>query len=603
MEKKISSHLETVLSGLPNATGVYLFKNTQGKIIYIGKASSLKKRVASYFRKTGIDIKTLTLSKQIADIDYIVTDTEVEALILESNLVQKHKPRFNVKLKDDKRYPYIALTLNEAFPRVIFTRNISDKKKLYFGPYTDARAARKIIQTINSIFKLKTCTRELPLKTSERPCLNYQMMRCQGACRGEMSKEDYRLIIESAAAFLDGNIEPVLDSLRKQMDVYSQTMNFEKAASIRDIIFDIQKFSESQKVYEQVGGDRDYLAVSMEEREAILLLFEFRSGALLGKKILIFENVTFATVEDIHKRFILEHYRETGIPQRIIADTVLRDKKALEEYLASIAARRIKLLLPKGGNNRGIINMMYKNLEVIKSERIAAKKNEEKKGGLLELMSLLHLEQYPGIIECFDISNTQGSDAVASMVRFSGGKPDKKNYRRYKIRGYDSPNDTGMIHEAVGRRIQYLTNEEKDLPDLIVIDGGKGQFSRAREIADTFNLDIPIISLAKQFEEIYFSLEEPPLRLPVKSPARKILTAIRDEAHRFAIGYHKTLRDKKIKKSALDDIPDIGGQKKRILLRHLKSVDMIKNASVSKLETVPGIGKKTAQKIFNFFHP
>jgi excinuclease ABC subunit C len=613
----LSSHLKNKISNLPDTPGAYMMKDRAGEIIYVGKALSLKKRVSSYFTKTEHDPKTSILTKNIRDIEYIITDSEIEALILESTLIKEHQPKFNVRLKDDKRYPYIAITLGEDYPRVIFTRKLSNHSNRYFGPYTDAGAARKIVHTINRIFKLKTCKRELPLKKNERPCINFQMKRCQGICQGRMSRDEYGRLIETAVDFLNGNIEPVQENLKQQMDEYSHKMEYEKAARIRDIISDIQKFSESQKVYAPVGQDQDYVALSIEKSEAIIVIFEFRSGALLGRKISIFENAAYSNPAEIIKTLIVDYYirrsessrggderlrRISNLPQRIITQYVIEDKRIVQQYLSSMASKKITIATPKSSNDRGIINMILKNIETLKAERESYKQHLDKEAGLNELMSIPGIDKFPEIIECFDISNLQGKNAVASMVRFRSGMPDTGNYRRYRIRGYDSPNDPGMIHEVLGRRIQHLINEGLELPDLIVIDGGRSQLSRAYEIARDFNLDTKIISLAKRFEEVYHDPSQKPVMLPASSRALKILQNVRDEAHRFAIAYHQKIRDAGLKKSILDGIPNIGKKKKTLLLQHLRSVENIKKSSIEELKAIPGIGEETAREIYHFFH-
>ena len=612
-----STRLKNKVANLPNKPGAYMMKDRSGEIIYVGKALSLKKRVSSYFSRTDRDPKTSILTKNIRDIDYIVTDSEIEALILESTLIKEHKPKFNVQLKDDKRYPYIAVTLGEDYPRVVFTRKLSNPHNRYFGPYTDAGAARKIVHTINRIFKLKTCRRELPLKKSERPCINFQMKRCHGICQNMMSRNEYNRLIENAADFLNGNIDPVQKNLKEQMGEYSRRMEYEKAARIRDIINDIRRFSESQKVYAPIGQDQDYLALSIERSEAILVIFEFRNGALLGRKISIFENARYSKPEEIVQALIVDYYMRkselsrdkderrksiSNMPRRIITQYGIEDKRLIQQHLTVMASRKITITTPRTANDRGIINMILKNIEILKAERESYKQHLDKEAGLSELMSIPGIDTFPEIIECFDISNIQGKSAVASMVRFKNGKPDKSNYRRYRIRGYDSANDPGMIHEVLGRRVQHLINEGLALPDLIVIDGGRSQLSRAYEIARDFNLDTKIVSLAKRFEEIYHDPAQGPVTLPASSRALKILQNVRDEAHRFAIAYHRKVRDADLKKSILDNIPDIGETKKNLLLQHMKSVERIKQSSVDELEAIPGIGKATARKIYHFFH-
>ncbi|MCP4135562.1 MAG: excinuclease ABC subunit UvrC [bacterium] len=597
----IPEKIEQILKRLPTQPGVYLMKDESGEVIYIGKAASLKKRVSSYFQKKGHDIKTATLVKSICDIEYIVTDSEIEALLLEINLVKKQKPKFNIRLKDDKRYPYIAVTLDEEFPRIRYTRNLSNKNNRYFGPYTDAKAAKRTISMINSLFKLKTCSRDIPLKKGERPCLNFQMKRCHGPCVGTINKDEYRSLVDNAISFLEGHIDPVLEDLSARMNTYSVNMDYEKAASIRDIIFDIRKVSESQKVSAPIGEDRDYIGVLIQGAEAILILFEFRQGVLLGRKISVFENAEYSEPKEIIKSFILDYYERSEIPVSIITEFRIDDRDILEQFLTEKSSRKVSISLPVSTESKGVINMIRKNIDLIAADRKAAENYKERGEGLIALQNALGLPVLPETIECFDISNIQGSFAVASMVCFRNGLPDNKSYRRYKIRGYDSPNDPGMMHEVVARRVQHLVNEGGDLPDIMVMDGGITQLSRAMEAAANFDAHIKIVSIAKRFEEIYFDVKKDPVRLPLDSPALNIIRHIRDEAHRFAITYHRTIRDKALTGSVLDDIPNVGSKTKKLLLGHFKSIDNIKQATMDDLTKVTGIGEKSAEVIFRFF--
>ncbi|MCU0822106.1 MAG: excinuclease ABC subunit UvrC [Spirochaetes bacterium] len=599
--KEIPHNIKNILKNLPLQPGVYIMKDTGTNIIYIGKANSLKKRVASYFRKSGLDPKTQVLIKNISDIEYIVTDSEIEALVLESTLIKKHRPRYNIRLKDDKRYPYIAVTLSESYPRVIITRRLLRNGDRYFGPYTDAKAARSAVYTVNTIFKLKECAKKLPLKNRERPCLNFHMKRCPGLCQGTTSAGEYNTLVEKAVQFLNGDIEPVLGSLGQLMSDFSRKQEYEKAAQIRDIISDIRTISEKQKVYTPIGMDQDLIGISNQEGEAVVVIFQFRSGALIGRKILIFENISFHETGETLKSSIINYYDNIKIPPRIVTQFPVADKKLLADHLRIKSGAKVKISVPVSKAEKSIMNMLQKNIDIIIADRNAARNHEEKIKGLIDLKNILKMEDMPEIIECFDISNIQGKLAVASMVRFRHGAPDRSGYRRYKIKSYDSANDPGMIHEAVGRRIQYLVNEELELPDLVVIDGGRPQLNRALEIKSAFGLDITIISLAKRFEEIYTGSPEGPIRLSKTSEALKIIQNIRDEAHRFAISYHKKLREREGRKSVIDSIPDIGAKKKNLLLKHFKSVHKIENAGIDEIAGIRGIGRKTAEDIYSFF--
>jgi excinuclease ABC subunit C len=593
--------IKKILQSISDEPGVYLMKDSSGAIIYIGKASSLKKRVNSYFQKKDHDPKTRILVKNIDDIECIITDSEIEALIFESNLIKKHKPKFNIRMKDDKRYPYIAVKFDEEYPRVIYTRKIVNPVNRYFGPYTDSRAAKNTMYLINNLFKLKTCRRDLPLKSNERPCMNFQIGKCGGVCAGVISKEEYLALIDNAVKFLDGNIDPVIMSLQEMMKNHSIRMEFEKAKYYRDMIFDIQKISETQKVDLHAGFDQDYIAVSSRLSEAIVILFEFRKGLLLGRKISVFDNAEYSTENEIIRSFIVDYYSRSEIPQRIINKSGVEDKELLENYLSAKSSRKVSIIHAASQEDKGIINLILKNIDIIFADRSASEIYDNRLNGLSELKKILNLKEIPDIIECFDMSNIQGTNATASMVVFSDGLPDKSSYRRFKIRGYEGANDPGMIHEAVARHIQHLVNEVLELPKLIVIDGGITQLARAIEAASNFDVDIKIISLAKKLEEIYISPELPPVRLQETSPALHILQNIRDEAHRFAVTYHRKLRAKSMTASELDDIPDIGEKIRNLLIKKFKSLENIKNASLEELESVDGIGKKTAKKISEYF--
>jgi excinuclease ABC subunit C len=590
-----------VLARLPAEAGVYMMKDETGTIVYIGKAGSLKKRVSSYFQKKDHDIKTRVLVKVVRDIEFIITDSEMEALILESSLIQKHKPKFNIQKKDDKRYPYIAVTLDEDYPRILYTRTIKKNGTRYFGPYTDAKAARNTVSLINSIFKLRICNRELPLKANERPCMNIQINRCSGVCTGVITREEYLDRVAQAVKFLEGGIEPVIQNLQNMMKRYAEDRKYEKASEMRDMIFDIQKISETQKVYVPIGKDQDYIGISKYGNEGIIILFEFRSGVLLGRKISIYDNAEYALSGEIVASFILGYYESSDIPQRIVTEEPPADREILQRFLTDRSKRKVSIPGPETPDDRGILRLIKKNIDLVAAERYAERRNRDTLLGLEELQTILGLADIPRAMECFDISNLQGTDAVASMVAFKDGRPDKSGYRRYKIKGYDTADDPGMIHEVVSRRVQHLFNEEIDMPDLMIIDGGTTQLSRAMEAARNFTGDIRIISIAKRFEEIYHEPGKEPLRLPKSSPALHIIQNIRNEAHRFAIIYHRKLRDKKTTRSVLDDI-SVGTRAKSLLLKHFQSVDGIRKASLDELRGIRGIGKSTARKIYDFFH-
>lgn len=604
--ENIQVNIKEKIQRLPDQPGVYLMIDSKGEIIYVGKASSLKKRVSSYFTPSKQDPKTAVLAKMVADVDYIITTSEIEALILENNLIKKHKPRFNVRLKDDKRYPYIAVTLSDHYPRVIFTRRMRNPEDRYFGPFTDAQATRALISLVNRMFKLKTCTRSVPLKEHERPCLNYQMNRCHGVCLGKISKEDYNDLIQGAIKFLEGDIEPVLADLRNLMKRYSTNMEYEKAARVRDVINDILKLSTSQTIDLPTVVDQDFIGVKIERGEGLVLLFEFRKGIMLGKKIRVFENAHYEMPAELLKMFIIEHYSMGEPPAYIIASEKISDEQILERYFTEKFHKKIKISLARSKEEMAVIKLLLRNLDMIAAERAhplsAAGVSQSLQQGLKELKEALNLSDIPEIIECFDVSNIQGKYSVASMVQFRNGLPEKSHYRRFKIRTLNEPNDPGMIHEVISRRLQRAINEGEEMPHLIVVDGGSAQLSKATEAAAALGVNVKVIALAKRFEEIYRAKEEKPISFPQNSMALTILKQIRDEAHRFAIMYHRKLRGKESVRSALDEIPGIGPEKRKALFKHFKTIDAIKSATVDMLCAVPGIGAETAKTVYNFFH-
>lgn len=599
---QINTKIKTILSNLTNKPGVYLMKDINNEIIYIGKAKSLKKRVSTYFQKKDNDLKTKILVKNITDLEYIITNSEIEALLLEENLIKKYKPKYNIQLKDDKRYPYISVTLSEKYPRLLLTRKVGNKKNRYFGPFTDSKAAKNNIELINKIFKLKTCNKKLPLKNNERPCLNYQIKKCNGVCTKKINSKEYNKQINNAILFLEGKINPVIKNLQEKMKDYSKTEEYEKAAEIRDIIFDIQKISQKQNVSIPIAINQDFIATSIFNSEAIVVLFEYREGLLIGRKISNFNNINWYDKNDIIKKFILEYYSYNKSPNKIITQITISDKEIIENYLTDKYSKKVTISRPISQSEKSIINMIQKNIDVIISDRKYQDVHSDKQIAITNLQKILNMEKPPIKIICFDISNTQGTNSVASMVSFFNGIPDKNNYRKFKIRGYDSPNDPGMIHEAVSRRIQYLLNENIELPDLIVIDGGITQLGRAKEAARNFDADVKIISLAKKREEIFYDVKKPPIIVDNDSPSLHILQNLRDESHRFAITYHRKLRKKELFSSELDKIPDIGEKTKKKILKKLKSIDNIKNCSIDELCKIDGIGSKTAEKIYYTFN-
>lgn len=593
--------IEQKLKQLSTSPGIYMMKNAEGEIIYIGKAKNLKRRVSSYFQKKDLDTKTRALVRKIADIDITVTSTAIEALLLEDNLIKKHRPRFNIRLKDDKKYPYIAITYSEEYPRVIFTRNLQNKKNRYFGPYTDAKAARNTIQLINRIFRLKTCTRPLPLKDGERPCLNYQIKHCSGVCQMLISKDDYLELVHSCEQFLEGNIEPVMKELNEKMATFANEMKYENAAVIRNIIFDLQKISEKQSVSVSQTYNTDYIGAERFRDETIVLLFEFRKGVLLGKKIHQYENSSYSNRESILRTFILNHYQSHEIPHLVVTSAPVDDGDIIQTFLSDKAKRPVTLRVAKSQEDKSAISLITRNLDTIIAEKMATESMSDKSPYLVKLGRILSLPEVPVHMVCFDISNFQGAHAVASMASFKHGEPDKANYRRFKIKGYDEPNDPAMIHEGVSRYLAHVVNDEWERPDLIVIDGGPTQLTRAIEARDAFELDIPVISIAKQHEELFVDPKGPPFALSHDSQELKIIQRLRDATHDFGVSYHRKLRDGATLQSELEQIKGIGEKKRNALLSHFKDIEKIRVATEEELQAVDGINRQDIDAIREYF--
>lgn len=576
----ISERLKT----LPQSPGVYLMKDERDEIIYIGKASCLKKRVSSYFQKNDIDLKTRTLVSNIQDIEFIVTDTEMEALILEDSLIKKHKPKFNIRLKDDKRYPYIAITWSEEYPRAIFTRDLRNRDNHYYGPYTNAKSVRNTLALINGLFRLKSCTKKIPLANGERPCLNHQIEKCSGICTGKITRQDYLELVHGAERFLEGDIEPVISDLTEKMRLYSEKMQFERAADIRNIIFDIQKLSEKQNISLSRRDDVDYLTVETRSTDAYALVFEFRKGVLSGRKIRIFENSSWTEKDQILRSFIVQHYESQKIPHVIISDIRSSESEILEKWLSEKSMRKVRLQEPKGADDKSVLNMVHRNLDVLIADKEADALTESKLCFIENLQKILSLDRPPFLMVCFDISNFQGTDSVASMACFKNGEPYKAGYRRYKIKTVEGANDPAMIHEAVGRYLAHVVNGDWEKPDLIVIDGGITQLSKAIEAREAFGCDIPLISIAKREELLYTDPRKEPIRISHSKEELKIIQRLRDATHDFGVSYHRKLRARRTLTSRLDEVKGIGPAKKKQLLKLFDSPQRVLEASREELK-------------------
>ena len=573
---------------LPNKPGVYIMRDETDTIIYIGKAKNLIKRVKSYFREKLDRPKTQILMSHFHSLEYIVTNSEKEALILEATLIKKHRPRYNVQLKDDKRYPYVKIT-DEEFPRLVITRNVT-KNGVYFGPFTDVGSVKQTVKFLKSLFKIRTC------RNMNGPCLNAQIDLCYAPCDGRISKEEYSEIINKIDLFFQGKYSTIVKNLKKEMMEAASKEEFEKAAVIRDQINSIEEIMEKQFV-DLVDDDldQDVIAIAPGENEVVVIIMPIRNGKIVGRDDFLMSASQYDSSSEIMFAFIQQYYGyNRHIPKQILLDEDIDDKELLEDWLSDLRGNKVKIKVPQKGVKLRLVRMAKKNAEIIKHQK---KKMED---ALIELKKYLKLEKLPRVIEGYDISNISGKFAVGSKVSFKDGKPNKKKYKHFRMET-PGPNDFAMMEELLTRRLKMVDRDPE--PDLIVIDGGKGQLGMACGVLEKLNLThIPIIGLAKEFEEIFIPNSSRPIIIPKNNKALHLLQQVRDESHRFAITYHRKLRSKNIEASSLDDIVGIGKKRKIALLKAFGNVDNIKKASVDDLAKIDGMNQKSAQNVFNFYH-
>ncbi|HXG38565.1 MAG TPA: excinuclease ABC subunit UvrC, partial [Bacteroidota bacterium] len=584
------------LDSLPTEPGVYQFKNAEGKVIYVGKAQNLRSRVRQYFQKSrAADPKLDVMVEKIADVELIVTNSEVEALILEANLIKKFKPRYNVVLKDDKSYPYIVIT-NEPFPRVFVTRRIVRDGSRYFGPYADVKTMRFALKTVRDIFMIRSCnydlTEESIKKGKFKICLDYHIKKCEGPCEGLVSQEHYRTMIDHVASVLKGKTGVVVEALEQEMQRYAEEMRFEDAARVRDRIRALKVYTEKQRVVDVKLVDRDILAVAMKNDDAAGVIFRVREGKLVGSRHFYMGNVEGKSEEDLVENLIERYYlEEDDLPAEILVPLELPSEALLRSWLESRRGDTVKLESPKSGDKAKLIAMARNNAQFLVDELEIQrmKRGEFIPHSVKALQRDLRLSAPPRIIECFDISNIQGSDAVASMVVFEDAKPKKSEYRHFRIRTVRGPDDFASMREVVQRRYTRLQQEGAPLPDLIMVDGGKGQLSSAVEVLSQLGIsNIPMIGLAKRLEEVFVPGSSEPLTLPRTSSGLRLLQQIRDEAHRFAITYHRTLRSRRILQTELDLVKGIGKKRAKELLEAFGSVQGVKFATEEQLAEIVG---------------
>lgn len=611
------------LKNLPSKPGVYLMKNSLGEVIYVGKAKILKNRVKSYFQNSkNHSEKVRVMVKHIAEFEYIVTDSEMEALILECNLIKKYSPRYNILLKDDKFYPFIKITINDDFPRVFVTRNYSKDGSKYFGPYTNGTAVYETISLINKIFPLRTC--KLLIKEGGekvRPCLNYHIKKCFGPCGGYINKEEYGKMIKDVIDILSGRDNTVLKVLQSEMEEASLNLEFEKAADLRDKIIAIKAIVEKQKIFKTMDGDEDFINIYRDEKDSCIQIFFSRDGKIIGREHFIFENTAEDSIEEILEEFTTYFYGGTAKVPRTIYVPELSNIELVEEYLTIKRGAKVWIKVPQKGQKREMLDMVKNNaqitLEKFKDKYLMDK--EINKIALEELQELLDLEIWPSRIEAYDISNIQGVDSVGSMIVFEEGRSKNSDYRRFRIKTVKGANDYDSMREILTRRfshgleevkaiqeskLQFSAGKFSNFPDIIMMDGGKGQINIALEVLRELNISIPVCGLVKDDKHatrgIIYNNEE--LIINRSSNLMQFIRRIQDEVHRFAITYHRSLRDKRTLHSILDDIPNVGEKRRRALLMKFGSVDNIKSATLDQLLETPSINNKAAESIYKYFN-
>ena len=593
------------LKQLPAEPGVYLMKDKFDNIIYVGKAKILKNRVRQYFQSSkNHSSKVKSMVKNIDKFEYIITDSELEALILECNLIKKYKPKYNVLLRDDKTYPYIKVTTNEDFPRVLKVRKVIKDKAKYFGPYTNTTAVNDTLDIIKNIYPIRTCNIDIEraIKTNMRPCLNLHIKRCVGPCTGNVTKEEYNKMIEEIILFLSGKEEKLIDILKEKMNKCAMDFNFEEAAIYRDKIKSLEDMMEKQKIDTSTSDlNQDVIAMARAHDEACVQVFFVRNGKIVGREHFILEGVMDSTSESILGSFVKQFYMEQEyVPKEIIIEDEIEDSFILSEWLSSKKGQKVTIRVPQKGEKKSLIEMVRKNaIEYLeKFSDMNKRKYEKSIGALEELKQILNLDNIPKRIESFDISNIQGVDSIGSMVVFTNGKKDKKEYRRYKIKTVIGPNDYDSMAEIVERRLKY-----GDFPDLMLLDGGKGQVSAVKKVLNKYNVEIPLWGMYKDDKHRTKGLisQEKEIELDRTSNLYRFVASIQEEVHNYAISYHRSLRNKSLTKSELDDIQGIGEKRKKALLNHFKDIEAIKKATFEELLEVEGMNKTSSESVYNYF--
>lgn len=610
-------NIEEELKKLPGKPGVYLMHGEKDEIIYVGKAISLKNRVRQYFqssRNKGAKIEQMVT--HIRRFEYIVTDSELEALVLECNLIKEHRPKYNTMLMDDKGYPFIKVTVNEAYPRIMLARTMQKDKAKYFGPYTSATAVKDTIDLIRKLYQIRSCNRNLPKDIGkERPCLNYHIKQCKAPCQEYISREEYRKSIDAALKFLNGHYDEILKDLEKKMLDASENMEFEKAIEYRELLNSVKQISQKQKITDSSGEDRDILAVAKDAEDAVVQVFFIRGGRLIGRDHFFLRNASEDSKSKILESFIKQFYAGTPfIPSELMIQEEIEDQEILEQWLTKKKEHRVHIRVPKKGEKEKLVELARTNAALVLNTDKERLKREEGRtiGAVKEIEKLLGVENIVRM-EAYDISNTSGFASVGSMIVYEKGKPKRNDYRKFKIKSVQGPDDYASMEEVLTRRFSHgleeLDSGEETgsfnvFPDLIMMDGGKGQVNIALEVLDKLHLSIPVCGMVKDDNHrtrgLYFNNEEIPIDR--NSEGFKLITRIQDEAHRFAIEFHRKLRSQGQVHSILDEIKGIGPARRKALMKYYENIDQIKNASVEELKSLPSMNEKSAKEVYSFFH-
>ena len=619
---KREKSFEDELKKLPKEPGVYIMRDAKDTILYVGKAINLHNRVRSYFRENiGRGPAIDQMVSLIARFEYIVTDSELEALVLENNLIKEHSPKYNTLLKDDKTYPYIKVTVGEEYPRILFSRTMKKDKSKYFGPYSSAAAVKDTIDLLNKLYQLRTCNRNLPRDIGlERPCLNYHIKQCLAPCQEYIGKEQYREQVAGALEFLNGNYNIILKDLEEKMKSAAEMLEFEEAAKYRDLYASVKAVSQKQKITDSAGDDKDVIALYQDEAEAVVQVFFVRDGKLIGREHYYMTNVSESNKPQVLQDFIKQFYAGTPfIPRELMLQYEIEDAELIERWLGERRGGRVYIRVPKIGSKEKLVELAAQNAKLILSQDREKLKREEGRtiGAVKEIAGLLGLEHIERM-EAFDISNINGFENVGSMVVYEKGKPKRSDYRKFKIKSVSGPDDYACMREVLTRRFVHGMEESKELqekeleqeygsftkfPDLLLMDGGRGQVNIALSVLEELRIHIPVCGMVKDDNHrtrgLYFNNVELPI--DTHSEGFKLITRIQDEAHRFAIEYHRSLRSKTQVKSVLDDIPGIGPTRRKALMRHFKSLEEIKNATVEQLLEIPEMNERIAREVVDFF--